>query len=230
MLSTSTTTTSTTSTTAPAATILGALAGDSAASRRLLLSALRRSPDVAAARACACAAHRQTTAAARRRATEAALGAAPASVLELIESAHDRWIRRCRLALGSDPLARRRPGTAPGRAVLTELSRLYREANFRSARHSHETNLDLGTPSARSESGSVWSAEVGMSSAYCRSAYRVATSEHSLSADSRIFAAEVSARVGRGWLLLAPDLRVRQGRGTSLVVEHRTGRGAWRAA
>jgi hypothetical protein len=73
----------------------------------------------------------------------------------------------------------------------------------------------------------MWSSDAGMPEKYCKKASRVATSRHTLVADATLFRVPKAERVGARWILLAPGVRVRQGRGTSLVVEHQTDRGRW---
>lgn len=205
---------------------LAALAGDEPARRRALAAHWRADPSRAAAVACSTGAHHYATATAREEATRQVLGGvAPAVVLERVTTAHERRhareVRRGETIYYGDPLARRASGNVTLRAIRRELRRLYHLAKFRTAAHCHEATLEVGEPGASSDSGSIPSSQAGMSSAYCRQAYRVATSVHRLSADARIFATPRADRVGSGWIRLSPEILVRQGRGTSLVVERR---------
>ncbi len=210
---------------------LAALAGDEPARRRALAAHWRAAPERAAAVACAAGAHHPGTATAREEAARSALGGvAPAVVLALVTSAHERRQRRQTARETIDELAARATGQAPREAIVRELHRLYHLARFRAASHCHEVILQAGDPGASSESDSIPAAAAGLPSAYCKKAYRVATSSHRIQADARIFATPRAERVGRGWLRLTPDLLVRQGRGTSLVVERRPLRRQGRAA
>jgi hypothetical protein len=218
-----------------AAATLATLADDEPARRRALAAYHRAAPDRAAAIACAAGAHHPRTATAREEAVRAALGGvAPAVVLALVTAAHEqrhaREVRRGERIYYGDPLARRAPGNVPARAVRRELKRIYYLARLRAASHCHEVILTVGDPGASSDSGSVPSGQVGMSSAYCKTAYKVATSVHRIQADARLFSVPRAERVGHGWLRLTPDLLVRQSRGTSLVVERRPVRRQGRAA
>lgn len=208
------------------AVALAELAGDAVARGRALQRAWRENAATAAALVCREGVHRESTAAQRRQRTQSVLGCSPpGAVIELVEAAWGRWHRRQEPS--QDPLARREPGTLPGRAIYRELVRMYSCAGFRRGKHVHETILRVGSPGASSESGEMWASEAGLPNSYCKKAFRVATSEHRLTADARIFQVPRAERVGSGWLLLTPTLRVRQGRGTSLVVERRNDRGRW---
>jgi len=125
-------------------------------------------------------------------------------------------------------------------ATAPEAARLYdavttacARAGVRTATHSHEHTivvLDAGAePHATSMSGSEWASEVGLSAAYCRAAYRVATSEHVWHLPHG-----ASPSVAQGRVYLSDTVRVRNGRGTSLVTEclvaGRGARLAWRAS
>lgn len=129
---------------------------------------------------------------------------------------------------GGDPLARREPGQARQRAALTLLRRALERAEFRAATHRHETVVRLveeGAESASSSTTSVRPTTLGLPQAYAKVAYWVTTSLHEWQVSTRILGAPSA---GRGVVYLSRELRVRQGRGTSLVVERRRGpRGGW---
>ncbi len=220
-----TTTTTTTETIAARRAVLTLVGStDPAVRRRAVGVLLSQEATQAAARACAAGAHRHQVAAERRRRTESALGAAPRAVLVLVERAYATWQARLSLAAhqGEDALAIRSTGTVPSRAVRRELRRLYRVAGFRSASHAHHYHLAYGDPWAWSRSGKVDSAAAGMSKAYCRKQYTVSSSEHQISSDASLFSTPRAVRAGPGWIQLSPEVRVRQGRGTSLVVDRTT--------
>ena len=89
---------------------------------------------------------------------------------------------------------------------------------IRRAAHSHDDSVAIvveGAEAAASTAGMTFSSAAGLSAAYCRKAYRVATSEHrwAVSLDHRVAVVD-------GRLYLSPTRRVRAGRGTALVVEH----------
>lgn len=120
-------------------------------------------------------------------------------------------------------------------AIRAALRDAYASAGFRGAAHAHEVHtfvVPRGQETARSTSGSTSSSATGMSRAYCRRQWSVATSSHMLSASAAILDADVvalNAAEPAGVLYLRTDLRVVQSRGTSLRLE-RFGavRGGWR--
>lgn len=125
-------------------------------------------------------------------------------------------------------------GTTP-EAIRAALRDAYASAGFRGAAHAHEVHtfvVPRGQETARSSNGSTSSSAAGMSRAYCRRQWRVATSSHMLSASAAILDADVvalNAAEPAGMLYLRTDLRVVQSRGTSLRLEHfSASRGGWR--
>jgi hypothetical protein len=140
-----------------------------------------------------------------------------------------------KVAREGDALATRRPE----HAVRVIAKRRLREliGAFRTSTHGAETHVssvEPGEEGAKSSTESVAPRDVGLSNAYSRVAYSVTTSSHEWRVSRAILSAEVRAlndAAPRGVVYLRVDLRVRQGRGTSLVVEHRvvgaSGRGSW---
>lgn len=130
-----------------------------------------------------------------------------------------------------DALAERQPGQARARAAQALIARALRKADLRGATHSHDTTIEWVAPgleAGRSDTGSLRPSAVGLPNAYSRRGYWVTSSSHTIRASTRILTAP---RSERGVLYLAPDVRVRQSRGTSLVTERRSGpRGGWAAA
>lgn len=121
-------------------------------------------------------------------------------------------------AVPEDPVERRRPGNVAERYPRLALEAALRQAGFRTATHDHKTTISVvqpGEEGVRTESGHT--KPTWMSSAYQKKAFKVATSRHHWKVSTRI------GRVRKKWdgkyLWLTPTLRVRQGRGTSLVVE-----------
>lgn len=91
------------------------------------------------------------------------------------------------------------------------------QAGLRTATHSHSECVVLCAPGeehAHSTSGSIWASEAGLPQAYCRQAYRVATSDHTWCVSD-----PSAVRVVGEHVYLSATRRVRQGRGTSLVTE-----------
>ncbi|MCL2450289.1 MAG: hypothetical protein FWD17_15185 [Polyangiaceae bacterium] len=135
--------------------------------------------------------------------------------------------------------AARRPAPAPPpgrilrRCARREWQQQCERARFRRATHEHRDAfryVDVGREGASSESGQSWAA----ASAHARYRYPNATSAHTYAVSAAIVQPEVralNADVPTGVLYLAVDVRVRQGRGTSLVTERRRGaRGGWELA
>lgn len=132
----------------------------------------------------------------------------------------------------SDPLAARQPGHYRRRAIQRRLRAALRVAGLRTTRHGHDTVVHVvaaGEEGATSTTLYASPQSLGLPRAYARVAYRVACSLHEWRVSERLLAAPPSER---GFVYLAPDVRVRNGRGTSLVVERlrQTERGArWTA-
>lgn len=118
-------------------------------------------------------------------------------------------------------LARERREERERARVLPLLVAARNAAGLRTATHVHEDNVQVlpagETPRATSVSDTVWSSDAGMSNAYCKKAFRVATSRHVWALP---YGCEPVAR--GGYVYLSESVRVRSGRGTSLVVEHLT--------
>jgi hypothetical protein len=129
----------------------------------------------------------------------------------------------------------RDPLSVPLRAERTMIDKRLREAvenaHFRTTKHAHTEALEVVEPGhegVSSFAGTMGAREAGMSKAYQRAARTVAYSEHRWRASRAILTPEVRAlNSGRntGLVYLRPDLRIRQGRGTSLVVERLTAHG-----
>jgi hypothetical protein len=122
------------------------------------------------------------------------------------------------------------------RAALVEAERVVDASGLRVATHGHRdryTPVLRGREGASSDTGSSRPQDVGLGRSYARVAFTVTTSAHCWSVSAAILDPEVqraNAAAGVGIVYLATDTRVRNGRGTSLVVERLTARGAWRAA
>jgi hypothetical protein len=88
--------------------------------------------------------------------------------------------------------------------------------------------VEPGCEDAYSSTNKCRPYEVGLPNSYARKAYWVLTSEHRIYASREILRPEVQALTEPGYLYLSPTVRVRNGRGTALVVERRTEKGYWR--
>jgi hypothetical protein len=131
----------------------------------------------------------------------------------------------------ADLLATRKPRHAESVIIRRRALELYERAQLRSAKHDHETRIrivDPGCETARSSTGSVSPGSVGLPKTYARKGYSVTSSMHELMVSREILRAEVQKLTEPGVLYLSEAVRVRSGRGTSLVVETRSERGAWR--
>jgi len=123
----------------------------------------------------------------------------------------------------------------PLRAERTMIDKRLREAvenaNFRTTKHAHTEAFEVvepGQEGVSSSAGTMGARDAGMSKAYQRAARTVAFSEHRWRASRAILTPAIRA-LNSGWntglVYLRPDLRIRQGRGTSLVVERLTAHG-----
>jgi len=139
-------------------------------------------------------------------------------VVELERLRHTREEYRSK----RDVLAERPQGNVLKRATLLAFRRALDEAGFRTAAHVHETIIHFvpaGEEGAKSTSRDVWASEAGLPAAYQRKAYRVVASKHVWSVSPEILKVPAGRRWDWKYLWLTPSLRVRQGRGTSLVEE-----------
>ncbi len=134
----------------------------------------------------------------------------------------------------ADPLARRRPGYARRKIARRRADEAIAAARFRKATHGHETTIrvvDEGHEGASSGTVTDWPDQLGVRVAKSYR-YRVTQSEHTWYVSAAILAPEVRAlndAAPRGVVYLSTTVRVRQGRGTSLTVEHLSPRRALRA-
>lgn len=138
------------------------------------------------------------------------------------------------IVVGCDRLAQRKPGNVAARATKRALVAALWDAGFRHATHSHDETISIvarGQEGCSSESSSAWASDVGLPNAYSRKGFRVATSKHAWRVSAEIFRVAPGARAESGLVYLSPTIRVRQGRGTSLVVErlieNARGRAVW---
>lgn len=134
----------------------------------------------------------------------------------------------------ADPLAKRRPGYARREIAERRAAEVIDAAGFREATHGHDTAIRVvaeGAEGASADSVTDWPNRLGVTlpNAY---KYRVTQSSHVWSVSTAILRPEVralNAAAPRGVVYLSTTVRVRQGRGTSLTVEHLSPRQALRA-
>lgn len=152
-------------------------------------------------------------------------------------------LRRARAECRAGDLLRDR---LPGHAIARAAARLAREgltqricaanpvlaamdaalacARFRETLHGSDTTIRLVPPGAEgavSTTTTVNPRDVGLPNAYARKGFHVTTSQHVWAVSRAILDAPPASA---GLLYLTPTLRVRQGRGTALVVERLDGR------
>lgn len=162
----------------------------------------------------------------RQRELAVRKGAFPANIVLALdlgvfqEMTETRRARKALIETGRDVLAARPEGNVIRRATLIAFRRALREAGFRTATHSHQEDVKFvlpGSASVSSKSDSIWASQAGLSKSY--TGYRVATSEHVWRVSPEILKVPAARRWDGKHLWLTPNLRVRQGRGTSLVSE-----------
>jgi hypothetical protein len=139
-----------------------------------------------------------------------------------LPSVHAAFRKRLeRSAARCDFLAERKPGEARTRATFEIFYQRRAVAGFRVTKHGHESRIVIvepGRETVDAHTCRVWPRHVGLPDHY---RYRVTCSEHVWHISPRILAAPPAAP---GILYLAPNVRVRQGRGTDLVLERKEGR------
>lgn len=111
-------------------------------------------------------------------------------------------------------------------ARRNEVQKATVDAGIRAATHAHVVRvLEVahGLEDAHSVSDTIWARDAGLPKAYQRQAWRVARSRHTWAVGP------YPVRAEDGYVYLAPMVRVRNGRGTSLVVETLTSDFKWRA-
>jgi len=122
-----------------------------------------------------------------------------------------------------DRISERTPGGAEKRLRKVAFERALAVARFRSSTHGAETKIKLvgrGQEGATSTTTKTSPQKVGLPNAYSRKAFFVVCSSHEFRVSAAFWS--VADRVEPGVVWLTPELRVRQGRGTSLVVERVT--------
>lgn len=133
--------------------------------------------------------------------------------------------QRAKRARTVDPLAERRPDHMRRAWAALVARNVIDAANFRVATHGHADAVvlvEVGREGASSSTDRVRPSAAGLSNAYAKKAYFVAQSEHRWSVSTAILAPEVralNAAAPAGEVWLSTTVRVRQGRGTSLVCE-----------
>lgn len=149
------------------------------------------------------------------------------NILKLPSVQQARDIRAKRDKKPIDLLSKRKTNNVKRRALLRAFKNALYTASFRTATHSHKTTIDIVEPGneyAESVIGSVHPSKVGLPNAYCRVGFRVSTSHHIFSISVNLFCALKEKHVSKGIIYLSQTVRVRQGRGSSLVCEQLDGR------
>jgi hypothetical protein len=124
----------------------------------------------------------------------------------------------------------------PGHVQSVIVDRRFREAlaaaGIRATTHGHEdvfVSVPVGAEGAISETSTIWPNQLGLPNSY---KYPVTCSTHTWLISPAVLRPEVralNARCPSGIVYLSATVRVRQGRGTSLVVETLSARQALRA-
>ena len=169
------------------------------------------------------------------RSEDLAQRAAAARIAPALCAAIDRTrAQRHAARAAADELAARRPGHAADVIARRRAKEAIDLAGFRRAYHQHTRiirGVALEHEGATSTTGSVRPRDVGLPAAYAERAAFVATSRHEWRVSAAILAPHVrvlNAQAPRGIVYLSIAVRVRQGRGTALVLEQRAGaRGGW---
>jgi hypothetical protein len=132
-----------------------------------------------------------------------------------------------------DVLASRKPRHAERVIVKRRAKQLVTSAMFSTATHGHTLTFEIVEPGAEravSSTEKVRPSAVGLPNAYARKAFWVTLSQHDFEMSAEILSASVKVlndAAPCGILYLRADLRVRQGRGTALVMERLGPKGGW---
>ncbi len=127
--------------------------------------------------------------------------------------------------IAARPPAARLVSNSTERYLRREINRL--TSGLRTAAHSHSSTTSVvarGLERAESSADTISASAAGMSNAYQRQAYRVASSDHRWFVSLDLLAVPRKERAAGGRIYLSPTVRVRQGRGTTLVTERLAGR------
>jgi hypothetical protein len=148
-------------------------------------------------------------------------------------AAHDHTVRPCERGIQCPRWQRGLDRLPQARDALAELQRVLGRVRLRRAIHAHTDTIRYvteGREGAEASTEQVRPDEVGLPRAYARKGYWVTTSTHIWCVSRAILAPEVRRANDRQreYVYLAPDVRVRSGKGTALVLERLTARGAWR--
>lgn len=147
-----------------------------------------------------------------------------------------RQKRKSAASTNKDPIAARAPGHALAAQTRKVFLAALRKAGFREATHSHENKITLvdrgqDQEGVESRTSSISAQAAGLGRAYQKHARSVASSEHVWFVSPEILTPAVqrlNALASEGTLYLRQDLRAKQGRGTSIITQHKTERGAWK--
>lgn len=132
---------------------------------------------------------------------------------------------------GLDYLAARSPGNVRTRVLHQAARELAR--TFHGARHGHQIATRIVAPGderAESTTTSMDPKAAGLPNAYAKKGFAVVFSRHTFCVSTALFSIPRAARRdAQGRVYLSPTVRVKQGRGTSLVTERKVGK-HWEAA
>jgi hypothetical protein len=131
-----------------------------------------------------------------------------------------RAARAAQRAARKDSLATKVAGEVLARYIERRARVALRRADFRQTRHGATERVVVVAEGAEGASSTVFEArprELGLPGAYARKAFWVSCSQHELWVS--LATARLADRAEQGVLYLRADLRVVQGRGTSLVCE-----------
>lgn len=153
---------------------------------------------------------------------------------EMASRTNLRQKRQLEKQSNNDKIAARHSGYALDLQTRKVFLKTLEEAGFREATHSHENKITLserGHEGVQSRTSSISASDAGLGRAYQKRARSVAASEHVWFVSAEILTPEVkalNASAPKGILYLRADLRAKQGAGTSINIERKTPRGAWK--
>jgi hypothetical protein len=148
-------------------------------------------------------------------------------------AAHDHSVVACERGIQCPRWQRGLDRLPQAQRALAEARRVLDAARLRRAIHDHTDTIRYvteGREGAEASTEQVRPSSLGLPRAYARQGYWVTSSAHSWCVSRAILSPEVRGAnaAQREYVYLAPDVRVRSGRGTALVIERLTARGAWR--
>lgn len=131
-----------------------------------------------------------------------------------------RAARKARRDANRDLLASRKPGNVSERALLRVAHKL--ASYLRGSKHGHSIQVTIvppGQEGAHDSRIALRPSRLGLPKSYAKKGFWVLTSVHALAVSSDLWKVPPSARWDGKHVRLSPHITVRNGRGTSLVVE-----------